>query len=63
MYFRNEESIVHIAEHRTRTKSITSVRSVGSCSTIPAVNITVVTLLSSLLSDHVKLHIAVSTYL
>ncbi|KAF1515101.1 Serine/threonine-protein kinase RIO2, partial [Eudyptula minor] len=35
-HYRNEESIVHIAEHRTRTKSITSVRSVGSCSTIPA---------------------------
>ncbi|KFO11750.1 Serine/threonine-protein kinase RIO2 [Balearica regulorum gibbericeps] len=32
----NEERIVHVAEHRTRTKSITSVRSVGSCSTIPA---------------------------
>ncbi|NWZ60179.1 serine/threonine-protein kinase RIO2 [Haliaeetus albicilla] len=35
-HYRDEESIVHIAEHRTRTKSITSVRSVGSCSTIPA---------------------------
>ncbi|KGL97020.1 Serine/threonine-protein kinase RIO2, partial [Charadrius vociferus] len=35
-HYRNEEDIVHIAEHRTRTKSITSVRSVGSCSTIPA---------------------------
>ncbi|KAM6363062.1 serine/threonine-protein kinase RIO2 [Pluvialis apricaria] len=35
-HYRNEENIVHIAEHRTRTKSITSVRSVGSCSTIPA---------------------------
>ncbi|XP_074022523.1 serine/threonine-protein kinase RIO2 [Numenius arquata] len=33
---RNEESAVHIAEHRTRTESITSVRSLGSCSTIPA---------------------------
>ncbi|XP_065517958.1 serine/threonine-protein kinase RIO2 [Lathamus discolor] len=33
---RNEESIAHIAEHRTRTESITSVRSAGSCSTIPA---------------------------
>ncbi|NXV47955.1 RIOK2 kinase, partial [Uria aalge] len=33
---RNEESVVHIAEHRARTESITSVRSVGSCSTIPA---------------------------
>ncbi|NXI92132.1 RIOK2 kinase, partial [Psophia crepitans] len=35
-HYRNEESIVHVTEHRTRTKSITSVRSVGSCSTIPA---------------------------
>ncbi|NWS62855.1 RIOK2 kinase, partial [Chunga burmeisteri] len=35
-HYRNEESIVHIPEHRTRTKSITSVRSVGSFSTIPA---------------------------
>ncbi|NXT58346.1 RIOK2 kinase, partial [Pluvianellus socialis] len=34
-YYRNEESIVHIPEHRPRTKSITSGRSVGSCSTIP----------------------------
>ncbi|NXN20652.1 RIOK2 kinase, partial [Nycticryphes semicollaris] len=33
---RSEDSDVHIAEHRTRTESITSVRSVGSCSTIPA---------------------------
>ncbi|KFO86499.1 Serine/threonine-protein kinase RIO2 [Buceros rhinoceros silvestris] len=33
-HYRNEESIIHVAEHRTRTKSITSVRS-GSCSTIP----------------------------
>ncbi|NXC73524.1 RIOK2 kinase, partial [Anhinga anhinga] len=33
--YSNEESIVHIAEHRTRTKSTTSERSVGSCSTIP----------------------------
>ncbi|NXJ68582.1 RIOK2 kinase, partial [Rostratula benghalensis] len=33
---RTEDSAVHIAEHRTRTESITSVRSVGSCSTIPA---------------------------
>ncbi|XP_064294083.1 serine/threonine-protein kinase RIO2 [Phalacrocorax carbo] len=32
--YRNE-NIVHIAEHRTRTKSTTSERSVGSCSTIP----------------------------
>ncbi|NXG86596.1 RIOK2 kinase, partial [Stercorarius parasiticus] len=36
MHDRNEESVIHIAEHRTRTESITSVRSVGSCSTIPA---------------------------
>ncbi|XP_075582395.1 serine/threonine-protein kinase RIO2 isoform X2 [Pelecanus crispus] len=35
-HYRNEESIIHIAEHRTRTKSTTSARSVGSCSTIPA---------------------------
>ncbi|XP_068278926.1 serine/threonine-protein kinase RIO2 isoform X1 [Nyctibius grandis] len=35
-HYRNEESIVHVAEHRTRTKSVTSVRSVGNCSTIPA---------------------------
>ncbi|NXS52882.1 RIOK2 kinase, partial [Brachypteracias leptosomus] len=34
--YRNEESIVHTAEHKTRTESITSVRSVGSCATIPA---------------------------
>ncbi|KAM9213687.1 Serine/threonine-protein kinase RIO2 [Leptosomus discolor] len=34
-HYRNDESIVHISEHRTRTKSITSVRSAGSCSTIP----------------------------
>ncbi|KFZ65629.1 Serine/threonine-protein kinase RIO2, partial [Podiceps cristatus] len=34
-HYRNEESIIHIAEHRTRTKSVTSVRSLGSCSTIP----------------------------
>ncbi|XP_061218594.1 serine/threonine-protein kinase RIO2 isoform X2 [Neopsephotus bourkii] len=33
---RNEESITYITEHRTRTESITSVRSAGSCSTIPA---------------------------
>uniref|UniRef100_A0A8B9SFP3 Serine/threonine-protein kinase RIO2 n=1 Tax=Apteryx owenii TaxID=8824 RepID=A0A8B9SFP3_APTOW len=33
--YRNEESMAHINEHRTRTKSITSVSSVGSCSTIP----------------------------
>ncbi|XP_063176482.1 serine/threonine-protein kinase RIO2 [Chroicocephalus ridibundus] len=36
MHDRNEESVIHIAEHRARTESITSVRSVGSCSTIPA---------------------------
>ncbi|KFR16537.1 Serine/threonine-protein kinase RIO2, partial [Opisthocomus hoazin] len=35
-HYRNKESIVHIPENRTRTESITSVRSVGSCSTIPA---------------------------
>ncbi|KAM8984372.1 serine/threonine-protein kinase RIO2 [Ara ararauna] len=35
-HYRNEESLTYIAEHRTRTKSITSVRSAGSCSTIPA---------------------------
>ncbi|XP_057286444.1 serine/threonine-protein kinase RIO2 isoform X1 [Pezoporus wallicus] len=35
-HYRNEESITYIAEHRTRTESITSVRSAGSCSTIPA---------------------------
>ncbi|NXU60676.1 RIOK2 kinase, partial [Horornis vulcanius] len=34
-HYSNEEYIVPIAGHRTRTKSITSVRSVGSCSTIP----------------------------
>ncbi|KFQ39891.1 Serine/threonine-protein kinase RIO2 [Mesitornis unicolor] len=35
-HYGNEDSFVHVAEHRTRIKSITSVRSVGSCSTIPA---------------------------
>ncbi|NXF54212.1 RIOK2 kinase, partial [Oceanites oceanicus] len=35
-HYRSEESIIHSDEHRTRTESITSVRSVGSCSTIPA---------------------------
>ncbi|KFO76731.1 Serine/threonine-protein kinase RIO2 [Cuculus canorus] len=35
-HYRNEESIGHIAEHRTSTRSIASVRSIGSCSTIPA---------------------------
>uniref|UniRef100_A0A8C3UYY2 Serine/threonine-protein kinase RIO2 n=1 Tax=Catharus ustulatus TaxID=91951 RepID=A0A8C3UYY2_CATUS len=34
-HYSNEECIVPIAGHRTRTKSITSVRSGGSCSTIP----------------------------
>ncbi|NXE44578.1 RIOK2 kinase, partial [Casuarius casuarius] len=33
--YRNEENMAHINKHRTRTKSITSVSSVGSCSTIP----------------------------
>ncbi|XP_025899897.1 serine/threonine-protein kinase RIO2 [Nothoprocta perdicaria] len=33
--YRNEESMSHINEHRTRTKSISSVSSVGACSTIP----------------------------
>ncbi|NXV76750.1 RIOK2 kinase, partial [Atlantisia rogersi] len=35
-HYRDEEGIVHVTEHRTRTPSVTSVRSVGSCSTIPA---------------------------
>ncbi|KAK2518804.1 serine/threonine-protein kinase RIO2 [Columba livia] len=35
-HYRNEENIVQVVEHRTRTESLTSVRSVGSCSTIPA---------------------------
>ncbi|NXD04814.1 RIOK2 kinase, partial [Certhia familiaris] len=34
-HYSNEECVVPIAGHRTRTKSITSVRSFGSCSTIP----------------------------
>ncbi|NXY21405.1 RIOK2 kinase, partial [Atrichornis clamosus] len=34
-HYSNGECITPIAEHRTRTKSITSVRSVGSCSAIP----------------------------
>ncbi|KAM9367701.1 serine/threonine-protein kinase RIO2 [Phaethornis superciliosus] len=34
--YRNEEGIFHFAEHRKRTKSTTSVRSTGTCSTIPA---------------------------
>ncbi|NXQ25153.1 RIOK2 kinase, partial [Alaudala cheleensis] len=34
-HYSNEECIVPIAGHRTSTKSITSVRSVGSCSTLP----------------------------
>ncbi|OPJ79640.1 serine/threonine-protein kinase RIO2 isoform X3 [Patagioenas fasciata] len=35
-HYRNEENIVRVVEHRTRTESFRSVRSVGSCSTIPA---------------------------
>ncbi|NWX23320.1 RIOK2 kinase, partial [Aegotheles bennettii] len=35
-HYRNEKSIIHIAEHRIRTRSTTSVRSVGNSSTIPA---------------------------
>lgn len=35
-HYRNEESIAYTAEHRIRTESITSVRSAGGCSTIPA---------------------------
>ncbi|XP_041265613.1 serine/threonine-protein kinase RIO2 isoform X5 [Onychostruthus taczanowskii] len=34
-HYSNEKCIVPIAGHRTRTKSITSVGSAGSCSTIP----------------------------
>ncbi|NXN99128.1 RIOK2 kinase, partial [Rhinopomastus cyanomelas] len=34
-HYRSGESIIHTAEQRTRTESITSIRSVGSCSTIP----------------------------
>ncbi|NXR04554.1 RIOK2 kinase, partial [Sagittarius serpentarius] len=34
-HYRNEDNVIHITEHRTKTKSIASVRSVGSCSTIP----------------------------
>uniref|UniRef100_A0A803VTY3 non-specific serine/threonine protein kinase n=1 Tax=Ficedula albicollis TaxID=59894 RepID=A0A803VTY3_FICAL len=34
-HYSNKECVAPIAGHRTRTKSITSVRSVGSCSTIP----------------------------
>ncbi|NWW80267.1 RIOK2 kinase, partial [Climacteris rufus] len=34
-HYSNEECVVPIAGRRTRTKSITSVRSAGSCSTIP----------------------------
>ncbi|XP_056369002.1 serine/threonine-protein kinase RIO2 isoform X2 [Oenanthe melanoleuca] len=34
-HYSNKECIAPIAGHRTRTKSITSVRSIGSCSTIP----------------------------
>ncbi|XP_024074687.1 serine/threonine-protein kinase RIO2 [Terrapene carolina triunguis] len=33
--FRDEESMIHINEHRTRTLSTTSAGSLGSCSTIP----------------------------
>ncbi|XP_034630163.1 serine/threonine-protein kinase RIO2 [Trachemys scripta elegans] len=33
--FRDEESMIHINEHRTRTLSTTSAGSFGSCSTIP----------------------------
>nr|AAI61483.1 riok2 protein [Xenopus tropicalis] len=33
--FRDEESLAHVNEHRTRTTSVTSVGTVGSCSTIP----------------------------
>ncbi|NWH78304.1 RIOK2 kinase, partial [Piaya cayana] len=36
MHYRDEGSIGHIAENRTNTRSIASVRSIGSCSTIPA---------------------------
>ncbi|XP_015220738.2 serine/threonine-protein kinase RIO2 [Lepisosteus oculatus] len=34
--FRNEESMLHINEHRRRTTSMTSVGSLASCSTIPS---------------------------
>ncbi|NXS07009.1 RIOK2 kinase, partial [Neodrepanis coruscans] len=34
-HYSSEECVVPVAEHRTRTTSITSARSVGSCSTIP----------------------------
>ncbi|XP_063820131.1 serine/threonine-protein kinase RIO2 [Pseudophryne corroboree] len=33
--FRDEDRLLHISEHRTRTTSVTSVGTVGSCSTIP----------------------------
>ncbi|XP_075037413.1 serine/threonine-protein kinase RIO2 [Mixophyes fleayi] len=33
--FRDEDSLLHVSEHRTRTTSVTSVGTVGSCSTIP----------------------------
>ncbi|XP_053330691.1 serine/threonine-protein kinase RIO2 [Spea bombifrons] len=33
--FRDEESLCHISEHRIRTTSVSSLASVGSCSTIP----------------------------
>ncbi|NWS73596.1 RIOK2 kinase, partial [Crotophaga sulcirostris] len=35
-HHRNEESIAHVAEPTTRARSIASVTSIGSCSTIPA---------------------------
>ncbi|XP_062985641.1 serine/threonine-protein kinase RIO2 [Elgaria multicarinata webbii] len=34
--FRDEETLFHINDHRTRTTSVTSVESAGGCSTIPA---------------------------
>ncbi|XP_018102046.1 RIO kinase 2 L homeolog isoform X2 [Xenopus laevis] len=33
--FRDEESLAHVNEHRARTTSVTSIGTVGSCSTIP----------------------------
>ncbi|KAM4810180.1 serine/threonine-protein kinase RIO2 [Rhinophrynus dorsalis] len=33
--YRDEDSLAHVNEHRTRTTSVTSVGTVGSCSTIP----------------------------
>ncbi|XP_077145723.1 serine/threonine-protein kinase RIO2 isoform X2 [Ranitomeya variabilis] len=35
--FRDEDSLQHINQHRTRTTSVTSIGTVGSCSTIPPV--------------------------